>query len=38
MKPNKLEEQIKQSGQAYFDKRTAHLNFQRELHKPKPWW
>lgn len=38
MKPTKLEKQIKQSGQAYFDKRTAHLNFQGELHKPKPWW
>ena len=38
MKQTKLEKKIKQSGQAYFDKRTAHLNFQRELHKPKPWW
>jgi hypothetical protein len=38
MKLTPLEKQIKQSGQAYFDKRTAHLNFQRELHKPKPWW
>jgi serine protease inhibitor len=38
MKQSKLEKQIKQSGQAYFDKRTAHLNFQHELHKPKPWW
>jgi serine protease inhibitor len=38
MKKTSLEKQIKQSGQAYFDKRTAHLSFQRELHKPKPWW
>ena len=38
MKQTSLEKQIKQSGQAYFDKRTAHLNFQRELHKPKSWW
>jgi serine protease inhibitor len=38
MKQTKLEKQIKQSGQAYFDKRTAHLNFQGVLSQPKPWW
>ena len=38
MKLTQLEKQIKQSGQAYFDKRTQHLNFQGVLMKPKPWW
>ena len=38
MKQTPLEKQIKQSGQAYFEKRTAHLNFQGVLSKPKPWW
>jgi serpin B len=38
MKLTELEKQIKQSGQAYFDKRTQHLNFQGVLLKPKPWW
>jgi serine protease inhibitor len=38
MKITQLEKQIKQSGQAYFDKRTQHLNFQGVLRQPKPWW
>ena len=38
MKLTPLEKQIKQSGQAYFDKRTQHLNFQGVLRQPKPWW
>ena len=38
MKLTPLEKQIKQSGQAYFDKRTQHLTFQRILRRPKPWW
>lgn len=31
-----LESKIKQSGQAYFDKKTAHLSFQLPLNKPRP--
>jgi serine protease inhibitor len=38
MKQTSLEKKIKQSGQAYFDQRTAHLNFQGVLSQPKPWW
>lgn len=38
MKKTSLENQIKQSGQTYFDQKTSHLKFQRELRQPKPWW
>ena len=38
MKPTPLEKQIKQSGQAYFDKQTAHLKFQGVLPQRQPWW